>query len=370
MKGSITWVGLDAHKNSIQVAVLEGPGHYREWELGNEERKVRLLARKLVKQAGDGEVRVCYEAGPCGYVLKRQLESAAPQLVCEVVAPSLIPKKSGERVKTDRRDARKLAEYLAAGLLTEVHPPNEEQESVRDLTRCRLALKADLMRARHRLSKFLLRRGLHFHGTKKAWSKKHHEWLGTLSFALRADQVVFEQYLLSMQQLRARIEEVEVALKELAEQPGYREAVGRLRCFRGIDTVAALTLLAEVHDFRRFGSPLQLMSYLGLTPSEHSSGEKQRRGAITKAGNSRARKLLVEIAWHYRHRPGVGAVLRKRQQGQPPEVIAVADKAQQRLCRRYRRLTEAGKPYNKAVTAVARELVGFLWAAMQQPETA
>ena len=366
MEEAITWVGIDAHKKSLQFAVLEG-GQLREWEIANESKAIRRVARKLIRQA-PGEVRCCYEAGPIGYALKRELEAAAPELVCEVIAPSLIPVKSGERVKTDRRDARKLAQYLQAGLLTEVHPPSEQDESTRDLTRCRRALKGDLMRARHRLSKWLLRRGVHYTAGKKQWTGMHHKWLRSLSFERGSDQVVFDQYLLAIEQLLERLEHIDAELHQLAGSEAYREPIGWLRCFRGIDTVAAMTLLTEVHDFRRFESPLQLMSYLGLTPSEHSSGESKKQGAITKTGNTYARRMLVEVCWHYRHRAGVGAGLRTRRQGQPAWAIATADKAQMRLCKRYQRLVARGKPPQKATIAVARELVGFLWAVIREGE--
>jgi transposase len=359
-------VGIDAHKKSLQFAIFEA-GKFREFEIANESKAIRRVARKLVKQA-PGEVRCCYEAGPTGYALMRELEAAAPELVCEVIAPSLIPVKSGERVKTDRRDARKLAKYFEAGLLTEVHPPSREDESARDLTRCRRALKGDLMRARHRLSKWLLRRGVHYTQGKKQWTGMHHKWLRGLRFDHSVDQVVFDQYLLAIEQLLERLEHIDTELKKLSESDRYREPIGWLRCFRGIDTVAAMTILTEVHDFRRFDSPLQLMSYLGLTPSEHSSGESKRQGGITKTGNTYARRVLVEVCWHYRHRAGVGAGLRARRDGQPAWAIATADKAQQRLCKRYQSMLARGKPPQKAVVAIARELVGFIWGVMHEGE--
>ena len=367
MQECITWVGIDAHAKSLQFAMREG-GAWQEWQIANESKAIRRIAKKLVRQA-PGEVRCCYEAGPTGYALKRELETAAPELVCEVIAPSLIPLKSGDRIKTDRRDARKLAEYLEAGLLTEVHPPTEQQEAVRDLTRCRRAMKGDLMRARHRLSKFLLRRGVRYSAGKKAWTQAYQKWLGTLEFA-GINKVVFEQYLLAVEQLMERIAHIDCEVKGVSESEPYREVVGWLRCFRGVDMVAALTLIAEVHDFRRFDSPAQLMSYLGLTPSEYSSGESRRQGGITKTGNTHARRVLVEVSWHYRHRAAVGKALRERRSGKPPWAIATADKAQLRLCRRYQRLVARGKPSQKAVVAVARELVGFIWAVMRQGQRA
>lgn len=317
---------------------------------------------RRLEQRGQGEIECVYEAGPCGYTLQRQLRAAG--IGCQVVAPSLIPVKPGERIKTDRRDARKLAEHLRAGLLTEVHPPSEADEAARDLCRCREDAKEDLMRVRHRLSKMLLRRGRVYRAGQN-WTKRHREWLRGQRFEHAADQAVFEDYLLAIEQLEERVVRLDERLREVASTDPYRDRVGWLRCFRGIDTVAALTIVAELHDFARFRSPRHLMAYLGLVPSEHSSGQSTHRGAITKSGNRHVRRMLVQVAWHYRHRPAVGAVLRKRRHGQPAAILALADGAQQRLHRRYHRLLLARrKPHQKVVIAVARELVGFLWAAL------
>ena len=357
MTKSITWVGLDAHKRSISVAqLLPGRRQAVEWEVPNERAAVKRLARKLEREAS-GEVRCCYEAGPCGYTLQRQLMDAG--IVCEVVAPSLIPVKPGEHIKTDRRDARKLAEISRAGLLTEVHPPSEDEEAARDLCRCREDAVEDVARCRHRLLKMLLRRGLVFGVGKRAWTRAHREWLRSIRFERVADQAVYEDYLLAITQVEERIKALDERIATLATEEPYRAPVGWLRCFRGIDTITAMTLVAELHDFRRFGSPRELIAYLGLVPKEHSSSDRTRRGSITKAGNSHVRRVLVESAWHYRHPPGIGETLRRRRQGQPPRAIAIADKAQQRLCRRFRRLIERGKPNNKAAIAVARELAGL-----------
>lgn len=367
MENAITWVGLDAHKKFIQVAMRRPGDELEEWRVPYTAKDVERLARKLVQKAR-GEVRCCYEAGAVGFTLKRRLEATKGKagLSVAVIAPSLIPKKPGDRVKTDRRDARKLCELHRAGLLTEVHPPSEAEESVRDLCRARYAAKQDLHAARHRLSKLLLRRG-RIYAAGKAWTQKHRQWLNGLSFEDPVDRVVFENYMLAIEQIEARIDSLDRALAEAAASAPYAEPVGWLRCFRGIDTVTAITLLAEIHDFRRFEHPRQLMSYLGLTPSEHTSGGDPNRGGITKAGNSRVRRMLIEAAWHYRHRPAVGVALRKRREGQPPAVIAIADKAQQRLNRRYHKLTLGSrKPPTKAVVAVARELVGFIWAALRE----
>jgi transposase len=358
-----TFIGLDVHKKSIVGAMLL-PGAEKREELGkivNEPGAVKRLVKKLKKRA-PGPIVSCYEAGPCGYDLQRQLTSLG--LLCMVVAPSLIPRKPGERIKTDRRDAKKLAEYLRAGLLTEVHPPTPAEEAVRDLTRAREDAKQDQMRARHRLVKFLLRQG-HVYRRGRHWTARHHEWLRRRTFEEPSATVVFNHYMLTLEQVTERLEELERQLTEVAESPPYAEKVGWLRCFRGIDTVVAMTLLAELHDFRRFTNPRELMSYLGLTPSEHSSDEKKRRGGITKTGNSHVRRMLVQAAWSYRHRPAVSAYMTKRRQGQPAAVIAIADRAQQRLHRRYQRLKARQKHHNVINIAVARELVGFIWSTLQ-----
>ena len=358
-----TFVGLDVHRKDIAVAMLvTGPEGLLEWRVANEPRAVRRLAKKLQREGGS-PVHCVYEAGPCGYALQRQLQGLG--LACDVVAPSMIPIRPGERIKTDRRDARKLAELGRAGLLTVVHPPSEDEEAVRDLCRGRDDARLDLMRARHRLGKFLLRRGRVFGtGAQRAWSQAHRWWLGQQTFERAAERIMFEDYLLAVEQTAARRGSLELHLEDLAREPRYAEAVGWLRCFRGIDTITAITLLAELHDFRRFRSPSQLMAYLGLVPSEYSSGPRQQRGGITHTGNRHVRRLLIEAAWHYRHKPRVGVALAQRRHGQPATVIALADKAQLRLCRRYRRMERRGKHPTKIVVAVARELVGYLWAAL------
>jgi transposase len=320
-----------------------------------------------MKRESPGPIRCAYEAGPCGYALQRKL--LADRIDCRVIAPSLIPRKPGERIKTDRRDARKLGELLAGGLLTEVHPPTPEAESVRDLCRAREDAKEDQTRARHRLSKFLLRRGLIF-GAGRAWSQGHQRWLRGLRLDHPADQATFDAYGLALDQAQERLRTLETQLAEWSQVQPYATPVASLRCFHGIDTTTAMTLVTELHDFRRFRHPRQLMAYLGLVPSEHSSGDRTRRGGITKTGNGHARRVLIESAWHYRHSPHVSATLRKRREGQPARVIALADRAHQRLSRRYRRMMNRGKPHNKVVVAVARELVGFLWATMAIEESA
>ena len=366
MKNVTTHVGIDAHKKDLFVARLIGNEKTPvTWQLANEPRAVHRLVRKLERET-PGPIRVFYEAGPCGYALQRQVTRS--RVRCEVVAPVLIPRKPGERVKTNRRDARKLAELGRAGLLTVVQPPTPADEAVRDLARARDDAREDLQRCRHRLGKLLLRRGLHYVG--KNWTQAHHRWVDSLTWSHAAERAVVEDYQLAIDHTQARLLELDARLAELAEQAPYRESVGWLRCFRGIDTLTAMLILAELHDFRRFGSARALMAFLGLVPGEDSSGEKHRRGRITKMGNALVRRILVEASWHYQHRPGVGRALRARRTGQPARVIAIADKAQQRLCRRFRRMLAEHKPAPKVAVAVARELAGFLWAALQPPVVA
>jgi transposase len=361
MAHAITYVGIDAHKKDLFLAMLVGdqPAPVT-WQMPNEPNAVGRLVRRLEREAPDG-VRCCYEAGPGGYALQRQLTTA--RVICQVIAPALTPRKPGDRIKTNRRDARKLAALLRAGLLTEVQPPTLEEEAVRDLCRARDDTREDLQRCRQRLGKLLLRRGWHYHG--RNWTRAHRQWVDHLPWMHVAERVVVDDYLLAIDQVEARLVELDARLTAIAQTDPYREPVGWLRCFRGIDTLTAILLLAELHDFRRFQSPRALMAYLGLVPGEDSTGEKHRRGPITRAGNALVRRLLVETAWHYRRRPSIGLALSRRRTGQPVQVIAIADKAQQRLCRRFRRLVELHKPAPKIVVAIARELVGFLWAALQ-----
>ena len=367
MRNDITYVGMDDHKQSIQVAVLLPSGEVLEWRISNEAGPIRKMVKKL-KQVAEGEVVCCYEAGPNGFVLQRRLQESGVE--CQVVAPSLTPKRPGRRIKTNRRDAMELARLLRGGLLEEVFPPTAEQEADRELCRCRETLQGDLTRARHRVTKFLLRRGENY-SRGRNWTEKHRRWLRQIRMEQEHDQQALACYLWAVEQLEQQMEHLERKLVELSEQPEYREAVGALRCFRGIERLTAICLVCELFSFGRFARPRGLMNFLGVVPGEHSTGEKEIKTGITKTGNSRVRRLLVEAAWHYRHRPTVGKTLAARRIGQPSEVIAHADKAMLRLHRRYWRLVMAGKASNKAVVAVARELVGFLWAVLyRQPAVA
>jgi transposase len=363
MKEGIVWVGLDTHRDSVTVAV-EAPGERLvQWKQGMSTEAIAKLKRKLVKLAGEREIRCVYEAGPGGFWLQRELESKG-QMVCEVVAPSLTPRKSGDRVKTDKRDAKKLVELSRGGLLTAVHPPTPEQEAVRDLCRCREALVRSRQQARKRLLAFLLRYGMVYREGRN-WARSHLQWLRSLKFELEFQRVAFDEYLAQVEALDGRVSAIEKRVLEVADRPEHREIVGRLRCLHGIDTLSAMIIVAEVYDIGRFKHPRQLMAFLGLTPSESSSGPRERRGGITKAGNSHVRRVLVEASKHYRHTASVSAALKKRRRDQPSAIIAHADKAHVRLSCRYRRLMNVGKTPNVAAVAVTRELVGFIWAIMK-----
>jgi transposase len=314
MADAITYVGIDAHKKDLQVAMLVGHARTPEtWTVANERGAITRLIRKLEREAS-GPVECCYEAGSCGYALQRQLQRG--RITCQVIAPALIPRKAGDRIKTDRRDARKLAQLFRAGLLTEVRPPTPAEEAARDLVRARDDAREDLQRGRHRLGKLLLRRGLHYAG--RNWTRAHRAWMKTLTWEHPAEAQVVEDYLLAIAQVQARLTELDTHLAALAETPPYAEPVAWLRCFRGIDTLTAMTIVAELHDFRRFVTPRALMAYLGLVPSEHSSGGQTSRGRITKTGNGLVRRVLTEAAWHYQHRPGIGRALQGRRAGRSP----------------------------------------------------
>jgi transposase len=362
VKQSTTIVAFDQHAATTVAAVLL-PGQ-RTAALHTLTSDSATIVRFVERVRRQGPVVCCYEAGPCGFELQRAL--SAREVVCDLIAPALIPRRAGDRVKTDRRDASQLAVLYRAGALTAIHIPTEQEEAARDLLRCREDIKADLLRARHRLSKFLLRHGRRFTGTKKAWSKRHLAWLREQTWALPALDHTHRACLRAVDEALARLRSVEEDLRTLLALEPLRPRVERLRCFRGMDDLTALTIAAEVGDPRRFASAPRAMAFVGLVPSEHSSGTRQARGAITKTGNAHLRRVLVEAAWHYRHRPFVGAALRRRQQGAPAATVAQAWTAQQRLYRRYHRLRARGKPNPHVITAVARELTGFVWAALIQ----
>lgn len=353
-------VAFDQHAASVTAAVLfPGARQPTVHQLASDVPTIRRFVKKVQRH---GTVHCCYEAGPCGFELQRAL--TADRIACEVIAPALIPRRAGDRIKTDRRDAVQLAILYRAGALTAIHIPTEQEEAVRDLLRCREDIRADLLRARHRLSKFLLRYGRRFTGTKKAWTRAHDAWLRGQTWPLPALQQTHAAYLRAVDEARARLQTVEVDLQACLTLEPLATRAKRLRCFRGIDDLTALTIAAELSDPRRFPRARSVMAYVGLIPSEHSSGTTRARGGITKTGNAHLRRVLVEAAWHYRHHPFVGDTLRRRQRGQPAAVCAQAWTAQHRLHHRYRQLTGRGKPKQHVITAVGRELTGFVWAAL------
>jgi transposase len=351
-------VGLDVHARSIRFAAVRADELLEERTLPYDEEAVERLLRRWPG------ARCCYEAGPTGFGLYRHLVGRG--IDCAVVAPGLVPRRPGDRVKTDPRDARKLARLLAGGLLEPIHVPSPTLEAVRDLVRAREDARLDRMRDRHRLSKFCLRHGRLL--PTSAWTVTRRKWLGEQRFERAAEQITFDTYLHTVDLVDRRIEALERSIRETAEQEPWRELVARLRCLRGIDTLTALGLVAEIGDFDRFTCAQQFMAFVGLVPSEHSSGEHRRQGSITKIGNSQVRRLLVEAAWHARRRPKVGYELARRHRDQDAAVIERAWRCQQRLHARWQRMAGRSKPHQKIVVACARELAGFVWAiATEQP---
>jgi len=362
MSESTTIVAFDQHAATTVAAVLL-PGQQTP-ALHSLASDNATIVRFLNRIGRTGALPCCYECGPCGFGLHRALR--AHQVASDVIAPALIPRRPGDRVKTDRRDAAQLAVLSRAGALTAIHIPTEQEEAVRDLLRCREQIRTDLLRARHRLSKFLLRHGRRFTATKNPWTKRHHQWLQSQRWPLVAWEQTHRAYVRAVDEAVARLHAVEVELRDVLTIEPLRPRVETLRCFRGIDDLTAVTVAAELGDARRFPSAPRVMAFTGLVPAEYSSGASRARGRITKTGNAHLRRVLVEAAWHYRHPPFVGARLRRRQRGAPPAAIAHAWHAQCRLDRRYRRLAARGKPQQPIVTAIARELSGFLWAALTQ----
>ena len=352
-------LGLDVHRDTISVGILV-PGEEAPAvdKIAHDEASVRRLVGRL----GDPRrLRACYEAGPTGFELARLLHRMG--VSCQVIAPSLIPKAPGDRVKTDKRDCRRLARLHRAGELVAIRIPSPAEEAVRDLCRTRADMVEDRMRARHRLSKLLLRHGRVWRDGK-AWTLAHERWLLTQHFAEQALQTTYDHYRAVLASRDAQLEAIEADLAVWQDRAPFAEQVARLAAYRGVTRLGALHLAAEVADWRRFARASQFMGFCGLVPSEYSSGQVTRRGHITKAGNVHLRTQLVESAWAYQHRPSVGARLASRQQGLDPQVVARAWAAQLRLCGRFRRLRARKPSPNIVATAIARELAGFLWAEM------
>jgi transposase len=356
------FVGLDVHKDSIVIAVAE-LGREAARVLGTVPYEWKALRKVLDKLGPPSAVHCCYEAGPTGYGLARALHAAGRS--CDVIAPSLIPKKSGQRIKTDRRDAMKLAQNLRAGELVAVFIPDEKTEAIRDLERAREDAKKTERVGRHQLSKFLLRNGRRYPG-KTTWNDAHRAWIAKEAFAEPAHQYVLSDGLATVEAATLRCQQLTERLRELTKGWELEPLVKGLQALRGVEFVTAVTLVAEVGDFRRFAKATDLMGYVGLVPSERTTGNHRRQGPITKTGNAHVRHVLVESAWHYRRQPRIGKALRERSVGISPQVCAIAWKAQKRLHNRLNRLIDRGKHPAEAVTAVARELAGFAWAISRE----
>lgn len=356
------YVGLDVHKETNAVGIADGQGGEARFygEIPNTPEEVVKLVRRLRKEGGT--LCFCYEAGPCGYGLYRQLRELGQ--ACLVVAPSLIPRKPGDRVKTDRRDSLTLARLLRAGELTPVWVPDEAQESLRDLTRAREDAKLLQRVARQRLLAFLLRHGKTYSG-KKNWTKAHFRWMETVKFGQPAQQIVFQEYVDTIQALTKRVDAFDVQIETAGTQSVFAKQIEGYMALRGINRLTATTIVAEIGDLRRFPNAPQLMKYLGVVPSEHSSGGTRSRGGITKTGNGHVRRLLVESAWTYRHPARKTSKLQRRAEQTPDEVQTIAWNAQKRLCDRYWKLDAKGKLQVQTCTAIARELVGYIWAIGQ-----
>jgi len=367
---NITYVALDDHKRKHQVAVLL-PGMKREealtWRVENTRAGIRKMVRKVLKMA-PGDVRFCYEAGPNGYVLQRRIEGF-DGVSCVVVAPTKTPRRSGDRVKTDRRDAKKLVGLFRAGELQGIVPPVPEEEAIRDLCRCRRAAQRHLMASRHQLDKFLTRNGfVYWEG--KNWTRRYREWLRTLSFDDWRREKTFHSYLFGEEQDEDRVKRLDAEIIRAAEEEPYRTLVGFVRCFRGLDTLSAMILITELYAVGRFMTAPAIMGFVGMVPSEDTTGWDPHRGPITKTGNGHVRRILVEAAKHYRHPARISRALATRRKGQPDWVIAMADKAQARLHQKYWKLVMGkGKHPNVATTAIARELVGFIWSVLSRAAT-
>jgi transposase len=356
----ITFVGLDVHKATVCVAVAEGGRGGEVRQVGVFENRPEILGKMVARLAKSGRrLSFCYEAGPCGYGLHRLLTGSGHE--CVVVAPSLIPIKAGDRVKTDRRDASMLAKLHRAGELTALWVPDDAHEAMRDLIRARATAVRVLGKARQHLQGFLLRHERVYRGVR-TWTLAYRRWLTTVRFEHPAQQIVLQDYIHAVQDAETRRDRLTEQIEELLPSWSMAPVVAALQAMRGVARVVAVTVVAEVGDFRRFVHPRQLMAYLGLVPSEHSSGSSVRRGGITKAGNALARRVLIEGAWTYRMSARVSRKINDRLEQLPPQIRDIAWKAQVRLCTRYRRLVAAGKPKVVVTTAIAREMVGFIWA--------
>jgi transposase len=368
MKKKILYVGMDVHKFTIDIAITESRANSPVRSYGQIDNRFGLLDRVIRKlQSKGAELRFVYEAGPCGYQIYRHL--AAKGLACSVVAPSLIPKRAGDRIKTDRRDAINLVRLFRAGELTSIYIPTDEDEAIRDLLRCRDDIRRLQRKARQRLLAFLLRNGHQYTATKH-WTKSHMKWLAGIKFDHPAQQIVFQEYLDAANECTERVERITEQIRSQVPHWSRAPFVKAYQALRGVSLIVATTVVAEIGDMSRFKNPKELMAYIGLVPSEHSSGKTIRRGSITKTGNSHVRRVLIEAAWTYKTWPRKSQTILKRQEGLPKRICDISWKAQMRLCNRYWRLLRRRKPRQTIITAIARELSAFIWAIDRQVQQA
>ena len=365
-KHSILFIGLDTHKEFNEVAYIEEHRGAQPVHLGripSSKVAVQKLVRQFESKYPGATLHFVYEAGPCGYWIYRLITSLGH--CCYVVAPSLIPKKSGEKIKTDKRDALKLSKLLKSEDLTPIYVPEPEDEAVRDLSRAREVAMKDLKDAKYQLKALLLRNNINYKGTAN-WSQKHLRWLTELVLPHPAQHIVLQEFLHTINERISRLERLDNELTHHVHQWRYYPVVKAIQAMRGVRLLVATGVVAELGDLSRFDHPRKLMSYLGLVPSEHSSGGKRHIGAITKCGNGRARRLLVEGAHTYRYAANISTDMQKRQEGLPKDIIDIAWKAQLRLCKRYKKMIAKGKHYNLVVTAIAREMIAYIWAIAKE----
>lgn len=365
MEYTTKFIGFDVSKDNIAIGIAEA-GRESPRFYGTIPNTPEAIRKTIMRLAEDAQLEVCYEAGPTGYGIYRQLTVMG--ISCMVVAPSLIPSRPGDKVKTDKRDALRLAQLLRSGELTAAWVPTEEDEALRDLVRAREDAKEDQHRTRQRLLKFLLRHGLHAPQGVRNWTVKHRTWLDSLKFDKQAEQLVFQEYLHALDEIEARLKKFEVEIHVQATESEHAPVIQALQTLRGVAEITATTLVAEIGEFSRFANPKQLMAYAGLVPKEYSSGKSRWQGGITKTGNAHVRWVVTEAAWSYRYKPAIKGDIRRRQEGQSSQVQATAWKAQDRLHRKYFRLVSRGKSPSVAAAAVARELLGFIWAIACQVE--
>lgn len=359
--GKVNYIGLDVHKKNIVMGESREIGESSiTGEYPNTDSGIKKFLQKLNKLSEGYEIKICYEAGPCGYALKRILESKG--FNCDIAAPSLIPVVSGNKIKTDKRDAMKLARLFRAGELSFIEVPDEEKESVRDLVRCRDDIMTDLKKVKQRLNHFLIRHGYLYQGSN--WTKRHFKWIQELEISNQNLQNVLSHYANEIEFLQIQVDDIDRDIQKIAETEAYREKVKALCAYRGIGTLTAMIIISEVIDFSRFTNPRELMAYLGMVPSEYSSGQTVRRGSITKCGNKRVRHALIEAAHHYRHRAVITAKMKNDLENTKSEFRIAPIKALKRLHKKYYHMILKGKKKQTTVVAVARELIGFIWHSM------